>query len=114
AAEFAAAVSPRHPGRHPACWHGSSAVRRGGAHAVRTGLPATAPTVVVLVLSRSGSANVRSSYPAHRQACAAPGAPHHRRDDVPRDGDGVLVGEGGGRSHEATDIDWPASPGARY
>src|SRR5262249_9236028 len=53
-AELAAAVPPRHSGRDPACWHGSSAVRGGGSHAARAGPLATAPTAVGLILSRSG------------------------------------------------------------
>src|SRR5215471_17205334 len=34
--------------------------------------------------------------PAHGPARAGAGAPHHRNDDVPRDGDDVLAGEDGG------------------
>src|SRR4029434_6397615 len=43
-AELAAAVPPRHSGRDPACWHGSSAVRRGGVPASRARTPANAPS----------------------------------------------------------------------
>ena len=35
-------------------------------------------------------------YRAHGQARAGAGAPHHRDDDVPRDGHAVLAGAGGG------------------
>ena len=38
----------------------------------------------------------RQALPAHGQARAGAGAPHHRDDDVPRDGHDVLAGEGGG------------------
>jgi class 3 adenylate cyclase len=38
----------------------------------------------------------RQALPPHRHARAGSGAPHHRHDDVPRDGDDVLAGEGGG------------------
>ena len=36
----------------------------------------------------------RQALPAHRQAGAGPRAPHHRDDDVPRDGHAVLAGAG--------------------
>src|SRR5262249_11240573 len=39
----------------------------------------------------------RQALSAHRQTRAGPGAPHDRNDDVPRDGDDVLAGEGTGR-----------------
>ncbi len=38
----------------------------------------------------------RQALPAHGQARAGPRAPHHRDDDVPRDGHAVLAGAGGG------------------
>ena len=38
----------------------------------------------------------RQALPAHGQARAGAGAPHHRDDDVPRDGHAVLAGAGGG------------------
>src|SRR5262249_54960629 len=37
----------------------------------------------------------RQALPTHGQARAGAGAPHHRDNDVPRDGDEVLAGEGG-------------------
>src|SRR5262249_20935330 len=52
----------------------------------------------------------RHALPTHRPARAGTGAPHHGDAHVPRDGDYVLAGEGGERSHEATEIDWPAKP----
>ena len=36
----------------------------------------------------------RQALPAHGQAAGSPGAPHHRDDHVPRDGDGLLAGAG--------------------
>src|SRR4029453_9575751 len=36
----------------------------------------------------------RQALPAHGQARAGAGAPHHRDDDVPRDGHDVLAGAG--------------------
>ena len=38
----------------------------------------------------------RQALPAHGQAAAGAGAPHHRDDDVPRDGHALLAGAGGG------------------
>src|SRR5437899_6973792 len=38
----------------------------------------------------------RQALPAHGQAGAGAGAPHHCDDDVPRDGHAVLAGAGGG------------------
>src|SRR5262249_23741272 len=38
----------------------------------------------------------RQALPAHGPARAGAGTPHHRDDDVPRDGDDVLAGEGAG------------------
>src|SRR2546425_4143079 len=42
----------------------------------------------------------RQALPAHGQAAGRAGAPHHRDDDVPRDGHDVLAGEGGGGDGE--------------
>jgi len=38
----------------------------------------------------------RQAVPAHEQARASPGARDQSHDDVPRDGHGVLAGEGRG------------------
>jgi len=43
----------------------------------------------------------RQALPAHGQARAGAGASHRCDDDVPRDGDDVLAGGGGGRDEGA-------------
>ena len=44
----------------------------------------------------------RQALPAHGPARAGPGAPHHRDDDVPRDGHAVLAGAGRGGDEGAS------------
>ena len=53
----------------------------------------------------------RQALPAHRQAGAGPRAPHHRDDDVPRDGHALLAGAGGGgaRRRELITSRWSLS-----
>jgi len=43
----------------------------------------------------------RQAVRPHRQAARGPRAPHHRDDDVPRDGHAVLAGAGGGGDRSA-------------
>src|SRR5215472_5744755 len=45
-----------------------------------------------------------------RAARAGAGASHHRDDDVPRDGDDVLVGEGGARDRATRLMRWGDKP----
>jgi tetratricopeptide (TPR) repeat protein len=52
----------------------------------------------------------RQTVPTHGQARAGSGAPHHRHDDVPRDGHAVLAGAGGG-GDESREIDEPLAQG---
>jgi tetratricopeptide (TPR) repeat protein len=51
----------------------------------------------------------RQALAAHRQARGAPRAPHHRDDDVPRDGHDVLAGAGGGGDDGARGVTCPQS-----
>jgi tetratricopeptide (TPR) repeat protein len=46
----------------------------------------------------------RQAVPAHGRPPAGPGAPHHRRDDVSRDGHAVLAGAGGGSDGRSLEV----------
>jgi hypothetical protein len=64
--------------------------------AATTSRPSPSPTCSACAPGRPLPPRSQQALPADGPARASSGAPHHRHDDVPRDGHPVLAGAGGG------------------